>query len=609
MFWNTLISGEALKDWITNLVPDPVANPAARFDKGRILDPFITSMRNTKAISEWLEDVKNGQPINRGGNGNQAYTDLKRAKLINTDSNANHILTDLGEITLNNWIKHGINNSDDADELSRMLFLIIEARKSNTEFYVDMADFWREVRNTGQAVSFILSPESLYLMGLLCNKLNGFSPWEFIKRNHLQFQPTGTIEQLKQQFNGNTEIEPRLDKLESWLRNSASRPTGRQRFCLAMEILSLPKAEAISLINESSLNHLVGNCTEDLISEALKSFGRLNIGQNDQLIAENRIFYGAPGTGKSTEARRRVRGARFTTTTFHPATDYGSFVGYYKPLSKVNANGDVEVFYGFQPQHFLKAYVSAWKNLKEEQFLLIEEINRGNCAKIFGDIFQLLDRDEQGFSDYVISVDSDIADYLEKELKLNSQYKEAIKAIVQEKNHYEICVDDVFTYMCLPNNLSIFATMNTSDQSLFPMDSAFKRRWNWTYIPINTPEDSVYIEIGSDKYDWFDFVKKANKKIALVTESEDKKIGTFFVKHKNNSIGLDEFVNKVLFYLWNDIYKDEYTSDLDINVFIAERDNSEVGTLLYSELYDDNDINLGVVKKLLDANSINKVTN
>lgn len=603
MFWNKLLSGESFANWISNLIPDPATNPTAKFNKGPTLDPFETSKRNTKKYTELLTDISNGIDISSERNG---YTDLKKSGVILKIENR-HELSPLGKNTLLKWRELGIDNNSDSDEFYRMLVLILEARKLNLPQYLEMLSFWKEIKKTGDSIQYITNPTSLYLMGVLNQDVAGFNPWKFILENNSNFDPVDTVPQLKSNFSHKPEVVSRIEKIEGiW--SSDFRPKGRQIFCLAMDCVTSTISEASENVGLDSVSEFVGTFSKENLERTLLSYGIANIGHNEELIAENRIFYGAPGTGKSTEARKRIRGSRFTTTTFHPATDYGSFVGYYKPLSKENENGEVEVSYGFQPQHFLKAYVSAWNNLSEKQFLLIEEINRGNCAKIFGDIFQLLDRDEQGFSDYVISVDKDIADYLKKELKTNSQYKEAIEAIVQLKNHYKIDEDDVYNFMCLPNNLSILATMNTSDQSLFPMDSAFKRRWNWTYIPINAPENSVFIEVCSDKYDWFDFVKKANKKIALVTESEDKKIGTFFVKSKNNIIGLDEFVNKVLFYLWNDIYKDEYTSDLGVNVFIAEKDNSEVETIMYSELYDDNNINLEIVKKLLDANSINKVT-
>lgn len=200
------------------------------------------------------------------------------------------------------------------------------------------------------------------------------------------------------------------------------------------------------------------------------------------------------------------------------------------------------ITYEFVPQAFTTAYVNAWKNLDENNYLIIEEINRGNCAQIFGDIFQLLDRDsETGYSSYKITPDKDLQNYLAIALKDCDIEDDDIKS--GEK-------------MQLPSNLNILATMNTSDQSLFPIDSAFKRRWDWKYIPIDYTDNGHYITCGSDKYKWTDFLETVNARIESVTQSEDKKMGGWFVKPNGKEITADKFVSKVVFYLWNDVFKD-----------------------------------------------------
>lgn len=225
-------------------------------------------------------------------------------------------------------------------------------------------------------------------------------------------------------------------------------------------------------------------------------------------------------------------------TTFHPDTDYAAFVGCYKPCM----NGGV-IEYSYMPQVFTNAYIAAWENTKKPVYLVIEEINRGNCAQIFGDLFQLLDRDKTtGKSEYPIKADKDLVAHIEKVLGAGH---EGIKN----------------GELCLPSNLIIYATMNTSDQSLFPMDSAFKRRWDWEYVPINYSKDidsgKFIIEIDEDttKYSWVEFLESVNDKIYDATNSEDKQMGNFFIK---KSIKANEFVNKVMFYLWNEVCKEEY---------------------------------------------------
>ena len=296
------------------------------------------------------------------------------------------------------------------------------------------------------------------------------------------------------------------------------------------------------------------------------------------------IYYGAPGTGKSHRIKKllkemNVPKENIFRTTFHPDSDYSSFVGAYKPTMKpvddkykAVVGKDEEIAYSFVPQTFIKAYTQAYKNPNENVYLIIEEINRGNCAQIFGDLFQLLDRDDNGVSEYPIKADSDLKVYLEGELG---------------KNHDGIKDGE----LCLPSNLYIWATMNTSDQSLFPIDSAFKRRWDWEYEPIKYENSKWEIEIDGNMYSWTSFQEKVNNRIFEATNSEDKMLGDFFVKPNNNVISEKQFINKVLFYLWNDVCKDG-----DGDIFKSD-DNKDVK---FSDLYGEHgtDILLSMMKYL-----------
>ena len=263
------------------------------------------------------------------------------------------------------------------------------------------------------------------------------------------------------------------------------------------------------------------------------------------------IYYGAPGTGKSYKINEITKSTKnFTRTTFHPDSDYSTFVGCYKPTMEptgtiVGGKEQTKISYSYVAQAFLQAYTAAWKNTSEPYYLIIEEINRGNCAQIFGDLFQLLDRDENGMSSYGITPDKDIANYLKNEFAKS----EIENADIKSGNT-----------MMLPSNLYILATMNTSDQSLFPIDSAFKRRWDWEYVPIEDAGKKHYIKVGNKKYDWWTFIDTINNSIDHITGSEDKKMGYWFVKPQNNDreITAKQFVGKVLFYLWNDVYKDYF---------------------------------------------------
>lgn len=293
------------------------------------------------------------------------------------------------------------------------------------------------------------------------------------------------------------------------------------------------------------------------------------------------IFYGAPGTGKSHTIKEETKESDVIRTTFHPDTDYSTFVGAYKPTTallpicdelgqpmKIGATTlhKEQIVYEFVAQSFLQAYINAWKKYDEgdKQYLVIEEINRGNCAQIFGDLFQLLDRNDYGFSDYPIKADADMKRQLQKAFAgLVIAQKDKINAMYEGKDIVsQVLNGDI---LLLPNNLYIWATMNTSDQSLFPIDSAFKRRWDWTYMPISNAEKDWIIEVDGSKYDWWQFLEKINEKIGSTTNSEDKKLGYFFCKAQDGVISAKTFVGKVIFYLWNDVFKDYEFGDAIFN--------------------------------------------
>ena len=298
-------------------------------------------------------------------------------------------------------------------------------------------------------------------------------------------------------------------------------------------------------------------------------------------VSLQQIFYGAPGTGKSHIINELTKGESVIRTTFHPDSDYSTFVGAYKPtmglLPICNELGQPmeigssvlhkeQIIYEFVDQAFLQAYVNAWKyyadNSEEikKQYLVIEEINRGNCAQIFGDLFQLLDRNDYGFSVYPINADKDMKKHLEKAFKgVRIDNADSINQHYKGRNVVKEVLDG--DILLLPNNLYIWATMNTSDQSLFPIDSAFKRRWEWQYMPIgkgydeNGQEIKWAIEGATQKYDWWSFLEKINAQVGEATQSEDKKLGFFFCKATDGVISAEKFVGKVIFYLWNDVFK------------------------------------------------------
>lgn len=357
-------------------------------------------------------------------------------------------------------------------------------------------------------------------------------------------------------------------------------------------------------------------CAKEIFSNEAK---KVKLPSN---LTLQQIYYGAPGTGKSKTIKDLTFGESVIRITFHPDSDYASFVGTYKPITEEVTLRDCygkkvideetnevvkeeRIAYKFIPQAFLEAYVEAWKKLgsSKKQYLIIEEINRGNCAQIFGDLFQLLDRNEYGFSDYPIVADKDMQKYLEKEFAgWEITNKDEINQLYGEANMVNLIMKG--ERLVLPSNLYIWATMNTSDQSLFPIDSAFKRRWDWKYVPIREGRDkdtnaklNWYINTGDKQYDWWSFISQVNKLIGSLTNSEDKKLGYFFCKAKDGEIDADLFVSKVIFYLWNDVFKDYGFDDKDFQ-------DEEGKILSFDRFYEDKNgktnVDIAIVEQFLE---------
>lgn len=271
-------------------------------------------------------------------------------------------------------------------------------------------------------------------------------------------------------------------------------------------------------------------------------------------------------------------------------------------LKQRDAN-DFEHAWNMLKQEFNRSPVtdSFASSENKEVYLVIEEINRGNCAQIFGDIFQLLDR-KDGWSEYPIDVDSDFAEHIREKMGPNFQkYKEAICERLDDKSTTENVEDCDFCKIAIPPNLNILATMNTSDQSLFPMDSAFKRRFDWEYVPIDYGKKDADFTIELDdthSYKWLDFLKKVNADIYKTTDSEDKQMGEFFIKpKKGNAIDLNTFRSKVLFYLWDSVYKDE-TEKKNVFHFKYPDDNGDPVT--FQSLFENNEKAVGIIGKIME---------
>lgn len=261
----------------------------------------------------------------------------------------------------------------------------------------------------------------------------------------------------------------------------------------------------------------------------------------------NRIIFGAPGTGKShslkLDRKNNFADDCFERVTFHPNYSYAQFVGTYKPVQ--DSADENQIKYEYIPGPFMRIYTAAKQNPAQDFLLLIEEINRANVAAVFGDVFQLLDRDENGNSEYPVAASEDIKKYLAK----NGIHEDELK---------------------IPSNMYIWATMNSADQGVFPMDTAFKRRWEFEYIGINENEKEVKkysIPICKDgkisqNVNWNDLRKAINNKLITLGINEDKLLGPFFLSKTVLDTAFNKemdfvklFESKVLMYLFEDAAK------------------------------------------------------
>lgn len=289
----------------------------------------------------------------------------------------------------------------------------------------------------------------------------------------------------------------------------------------------------------------------------------------------NRILFGAPGTGKSHTLKKNSKESfkeeNVERVTFHPNYSYSQFVGTYKP--KPVTVGGTDITYEYVSGPFLRQLVAAIKSMNESKnqgtipenyLLIIEEINRANVASVFGDIFQLLDRDG-GESEYSITTSEDMRAHLSDKLGGNKEEYKSIK---------------------LPSNFYIWATMNSADQGVFPMDTAFKRRWSFEYIDIDAGEEKIediIVELGKnkEKVKWNKLRNKINDKLINLNINEDKLLGPFFlsIEELQNQSKFDSaFKSKLLMYLYEDVLRHKKGE------FFKTSQTGELNTSTYSKL-------------------------
>lgn len=348
--------------------------------------------------------------------------------------------------------------------------------------------------------------------------------------------------------------------------------------------------EQLQILSEYFNNaEFLDNSYESLVTsdvprrlEGLRVLGRIELPVERKIIKPNimespiqKILFGSPGTGKSfkveavylTELEIKLESENFIRTVFHPEYTYGDFMGKLMPLS----DDDGKVSYRYYEGHFLIALSKAYKSILENPenpsniVLVIDEINRGNSASIFGSVFQLLDRNDNGWSSYNIKISS-----MEYDTLIRLVFADDLKDVKQQARPQKIqklTKNTSIEFLSrqeikLPPNLSIIGTMNTSDNSIYYMDSAFKRRWDWEYIDIKSADNGEKLKTrtieveGFRAYSWVMFVDSLNDFLkshnASIRKIEDKQIGYYFIK--GEVISKDAVKNKLMFFLWDSVF-------------------------------------------------------
>ena len=374
---------------------------------------------------------------------------------------------------------------------------------------------------------------------------NGFYEWEknytdqSDKTNQDYVDYLNSLKINEDRFEQTIFAETNIRRLQSKQRELRRQDRTKQKKASALE-------KYIEYLKERGANEMID----------LKFDSKLKIDKK-----RNRIVFGAPGTGKSTlvdeecEYMIKEYGAEFERVTFHPDYTYSQFVGTYKPYME----GD-DIQYRFVPGPFMRVLSKAYQNILSEEktkpfILIIEEINRANVAAVFGDVFQLLDRNKKGISDFSIEASEDIKNYLSMVFDADSNSFDKIR---------------------IPNNMFIWSTMNSADQGVFPMDTAFKRRWDFEYLDINHNEEKlvpfrVSINGYKKKIEWNDLRKEINNRLTMIGINEDKLLGTFFIKKEDKDSFNKVFKEKVLMYLFEDAAKQKRKDIFNTDIFGQEQ--------------------------------------
>ncbi len=455
MLWHEVLSGAAFRTWLSNLTAGPRIPPGTR------LDPFVSSLRRSGGVSTKLERIEAGERPD--GDSTQAIADLSQMGLVARNTVGEVEITELGRSVLSQWRSLNIANNSLEAEVARCLILVRLAVALRVDLYIDMYEFWREVRAQYNAENLFRNPHGLYLLSYLNQEIEGFNPWTVIRATRVNVPDHAELDWAS--LSGApalADLGQATDELARRITDSANRPMGRLAFCQAMELYSLMYPEArnrvAAWIESGLVSQVMGDITLTCFEETMLSDHEdPELGNIEDLLEQrkNLILYGPPGTGKTRDAfrlaerwERRYGAATVIKTTFHPSYSYEDFIQGFRP------NPEDPNTYKLTSGAFLVACDRANElrghavigEVIPKVLLIIDEINRGDTASIFGELITFIESD-----------------------------KRDIKFRLAQNPTKEFSV---------PSNLFIVGTMNTADRSVSLMDIAFRRRFAFIpYLP------------------------------------------------------------------------------------------------------------------------------
>lgn len=317
---------------------------------------------------------------------------------------------------------------------------------------------------------------------------------------------------------------------------------------------------------ENFISYIESDMLETALSKKSVSLEIQGLEMDFNKGGKNVIITGSPGTGKSYETNT-FYSKNSIRCVFHNEYTNSDFIGTYKPIPN-----NESIIYSFIPGPFTKAVLNSFNKPDEMHNLIIEEINRADASAVFGEVFQLLDRNESGTSEYSINISDEMKNYLVKNLESDNQ--ELINLI---KDNSKIII---------PSNLNIIATMNTSDQGVFTLDTAFKRRWIFVFKDIDFKKcnyKDTLLKISGHDITWENFATTINSYMMQNELPEDRQIGQFFLR-ENELNNEDIFVSKLLYYIWTDIAKyDKNSYFKNVTTFSELSKNFKEGIEIFSD--------------------------